>query len=97
MFQRARDIAVYFQNKAYFTKKGLTKQTVLHELYHHSVYVNDLDMPRRKEETAAKSYARDFRLRHGFMITCRIDTQGEELLLQGRTQESYRLHWRTQE
>lgn len=29
------DIAVYFQNRTYFTKKGLTKRTVLHELYHH--------------------------------------------------------------
>jgi hypothetical protein len=54
------DIAVYFQNRAYFTKRGLTKRTVLHELYHHLVYVNGLDMSQRKEETAANSYARDF-------------------------------------
>jgi len=25
------DIAVYFQNRAYFTKKGLNKQTIIHE------------------------------------------------------------------
>jgi hypothetical protein len=28
------DIAVYFENKAYFTKRGLNKRTILHELYH---------------------------------------------------------------
>lgn len=54
------DIAVYFQNKAYFTKRGLTKQTVLHEMYHHLVYVNGLDMTGTMEERAANSYARDF-------------------------------------
>ena len=53
------DIAVYFENKACFTKRGLNKRTVLHELYHHLVYVNGLDMPTRKEEIAANSYARD--------------------------------------
>jgi len=54
------NIAIYFRNKAYFTKKGLKKRTVLHELYHHLVYVNALDMPSAKEEKAANSYARDF-------------------------------------
>ena len=54
------DVAVYFENKAYFTKRGLTKRTVLHELYHHLVYVNDLEMPHGMEEKAANSYARDF-------------------------------------
>ena len=54
------DVAVYFDNKAYFTKKGLTKRTVLHELYHHLVYVNGLEMSQRTEEKAASSYARDF-------------------------------------
>ncbi len=37
--------ACYFKNRAYFTKKGLTKRIVLHELYHHLVCVNDLGMP----------------------------------------------------
>lgn len=32
--------AHYFENKAYFTKRGLKKRTVLHELYHHLVCVN---------------------------------------------------------
>ena len=54
------DIAVYFENKAYFTKKGLTKRTVLHELYHHLAYVNGLDVPKTKEEGPANSYARHF-------------------------------------
>jgi hypothetical protein len=54
------DFACYEENKAYFSKKGLTKRTVLHELYHHLVYVNGLDMPKTKEERDANSYARDF-------------------------------------
>jgi hypothetical protein len=54
------DIAVYFQNRAHFTKKELTKRTVLHEFYHHLVYVNNSDMPKTKEERAANQYARDF-------------------------------------
>jgi hypothetical protein len=59
-----RWIASYFQNRAYFTKRGLTKRTVLHELYHHLVYVNDLETPKRKEEREANSYARNFTSRH---------------------------------
>jgi len=57
-------IASYFQNRAYFTKKGLTKRTVLHEFYHHLVYVNRLDMPKAKEERAANSYSKAFMSRH---------------------------------
>lgn len=54
------DIAVYFQNRAYFTKRGLNKRTLLHELYHHLVYVGEMDMSARKEERAANSFTRDF-------------------------------------
>jgi hypothetical protein len=54
------DTAVHFENKAYFTKKGLNKRTVLHELYHHLVYVNELEMSERQEERDANSYARNF-------------------------------------
>lgn len=54
------DLAVYYQNKAYFTKKGLTKRTVLHELYHHLVCVSQLEMSDAKEERAANGYARNF-------------------------------------
>jgi hypothetical protein len=52
------DIAVYFQNRAYFTKRGLTKSTILHELYHHLVYSNDLDIAIRKEEEEANLFAK---------------------------------------
>ena len=55
-----RWIASYFQNRAYFAKRGLNKRTVLHELYHHLVYVNGLEMPKTKEEKDANRYARDF-------------------------------------
>lgn len=58
------DIAVYFQNRAYFTRRGLTKRTVLHELYHHLIYVNDLDMTETGEERAANSYSKAFMSRH---------------------------------
>jgi Zn-dependent peptidase ImmA (M78 family) len=52
------DIAVYFENKAYFTKRGLAKSTILHELYHHLVYTNDLDIAIRKEEKEANQFAK---------------------------------------
>lgn len=55
-----RWVASYFQNRAYFTKRGLTKRTVLHELYHHLVYVNGFDMPQRMEEKPANNYVREF-------------------------------------
>jgi hypothetical protein len=51
------DRACYFENKAYFTKRGLTKQTVLHELYHHLVSVNGLEYPpeqRKKKLTVTQ-------------------------------------------
>jgi len=54
------NVASYFENKTYFTKRGLTKRTILHELYHHLVYVSGLDMPQRMEEKGANSYVRDF-------------------------------------
>jgi hypothetical protein len=54
------NIAIYFQNKAYFSKKGLKKRTVLHELYHHLVYVIGLNVSKTEGERAADSYARDF-------------------------------------
>ena len=58
------DIAVYFENKAYFTKRGLTKRTVLHELYHHLAYVKDLDMTGTREERTANNYSKMFMSRH---------------------------------
>lgn len=45
---------------AYFTKRGLNKRTVLHELYHYLVEVNGYDLQNRIEEKEANSYSRDF-------------------------------------
>ncbi len=49
----------YFEGVACFTKKGLKKRNVLHELYHHIVECKDLDMPERKEEKEANRFARE--------------------------------------
>jgi hypothetical protein len=57
-------VAVYFENKAYFTKRGLTKRTILHELSHRLAYVDDLEMSRKTDERETNSYARDFLDRH---------------------------------
>jgi len=54
------NIALYYENKAYFTKKGLKKRTVLHELYHHLVYSKGMKKPDRTEEQEADNYAREF-------------------------------------
>ena len=54
------NIAIYFQNRAYFSERGLKKRTVLHELYHHLAYVNGLEMPKSVEERNANGYARDW-------------------------------------
>jgi hypothetical protein len=51
-------IASYFQNRAYFKKRGLTKRTVLHELYHHLIGTKGLKMPLREEEKEANNYAK---------------------------------------
>jgi hypothetical protein len=52
--------ACYIENKAYFTKRGLGKRTVLHEFYHHLVDAKRLDLPSMTEEKEANGYARDF-------------------------------------
>jgi hypothetical protein len=52
------DRACYFENKAYFTKRGLKKRTVLHELYHHLIFVKGIDKPNRAEEKEANLFAR---------------------------------------
>jgi hypothetical protein len=59
------DYAVYIQNKAYFTKRGLTKQNVLHELYHHLVYFRGLDISERTEEKGATNFTRGFQIKRG--------------------------------
>ena len=52
--------ACYSENKAYFTKKGLNKRTVLHEFYHHLLEKKGLELPEHIEEKEAHSYAREF-------------------------------------
>jgi hypothetical protein len=54
------DRACYFENKAYFTKRGLKRRTVLHELYHHLAYSKGMEKPERIEEKEANSYAKEF-------------------------------------
>lgn len=51
---------VYIKNRAYFTKRGLTKRIILHEFYHHLIEAKGLEMPIRKEEKEANRYARAF-------------------------------------
>ena len=53
------DSACYIENKAYFTKKGLNKRIVLHELYHHLVDAKSLELSETMEEKRANSYARE--------------------------------------
>lgn len=53
-------LAHYCINKAYFTKRGLTKRLVLHELYHHIIYAYGLDMLLSEEERGANRFAREF-------------------------------------
>ena len=52
--------ACYSENKAYFTKRGLNKRTVLHEFYHHLVEMKGLELPERIEEKQANGYASEF-------------------------------------
>jgi hypothetical protein len=50
----------YLKNRAYFTKRGLAKRTILHELYHHLTDTKGLDMPIREEEKEANNFAKRF-------------------------------------
>ena len=49
----------YFEDIACFTKKGLKKRNVLHELYHHIVEAYELDIRERTEERNAKRFVRE--------------------------------------
>jgi hypothetical protein len=53
------DEACYDRNVAYFTKRGLNRSNVLHELYHHLACVNGWEMSERKEEMEANRYTRN--------------------------------------
>ena len=46
----------YFEGIACFTKRGLKKRNVLHELYHHLVEANGIEMSEKKEERLASVF-----------------------------------------
>ncbi|MGQ9461047.1 MAG: hypothetical protein ACUVRA_07445 [Candidatus Bathyarchaeaceae archaeon] len=50
-------LAHYYRNKAYFTKRGLTKRNVLHELYHHIAEAYGIEV--RDEEKLANRFAKE--------------------------------------
>jgi hypothetical protein len=49
--------ADYFEGVACFTKRGLKKRNILHELYHHIIYYKNIEIPEKKEERKANSFA----------------------------------------
>ena len=49
----------YFEGIACFTKKGLNKENVLHELYHHIVNNKGLEISEKKEEREASRFVRE--------------------------------------
>jgi len=49
----------YFEGIACFTRKGLKKRNVLHELYHHIVENNGLEIPEKIEEMEANRFAKE--------------------------------------
>jgi len=51
--------ADYLEGIACFTKKGLNKRNVLHELYHQVVENKGLEMSWRKEEMEASRFVRE--------------------------------------
>ena len=53
-------IAYYLSGTAFFTRKGLEKRPVLHEMYHHIIEVYEIDLSSRVEEKEADNYAREF-------------------------------------
>ena len=55
-------VGYYLKNRAYFTKRGLTKRIILHEFCHHLIDTKGLQMPIGKEEKEANNFAREFSL-----------------------------------
>jgi len=49
----------YFEGVACFTKKGMNKRNVLHELFHHIVENKEMKMTRSKEEKKAVLFVRE--------------------------------------
>lgn len=52
--------AVYYDRQAFFTKRGLKKRNVLHELCHHLVCEMGFELSEKAEEREANSYAKCF-------------------------------------
>jgi len=52
----------YFKNKAHFTREGLKKRVILHELYHHLIEAKGYELRNRTEEKEANSFSRAFPL-----------------------------------
>jgi len=48
----------YFEDIACFTKKGLKRRNVLHELYHHIVTNKGMEISEKKEEREASRFVR---------------------------------------
>jgi hypothetical protein len=48
----------YFEGIACFTKKGLNRRNVLHELYHHIAKNKELETSEKKEEREASRFVR---------------------------------------
>ena len=49
----------YFEDIACFTKKGLNRKNVLHELYHHVIKNKELEIPEKREEREACRFVRE--------------------------------------
>jgi len=58
--RRKNCCAYYCENEAYFKKTGLKRRIVLHEFYHHLVKNAKKELPRKKEEREARTYAGEF-------------------------------------
>jgi hypothetical protein len=48
------------KNRAYFTKRGLTKRIILHEFYHHLMEAKEIEITEKIEENDANCYSRKF-------------------------------------
>jgi hypothetical protein len=55
-----RWVACYLENKAFFTKEGLSKRILLHEFYHHLVSAKGYELTKRIEEKEANAYVKLF-------------------------------------
>ena len=51
--------ASYNGNVAYFKKEGLNKTNVLHEFFHHIIYIRKLETTESAEERGANRFARE--------------------------------------